>query len=275
MEPTSRSFPSAKARDAADLLSVATASFSNLQIPLSADPCLKREAIIFARPPHPLLERLRKHPLVLWRQIATPTHETCRFFGLAKEIGRPPLIVTIPNDRFTPAQNLWKRRIGKLAVETRSGHQGVRIISFQESDGRRFSDIRCIDGTPFVQFHSRLLAAVQGRSAPCSVLDGEPWQYDGNSLSRYERFFALLTCFGGLAETYLDVEPEKSFVERVVMPAFERTQARFGRPPSIVPLLPAGRELDAHWDRYPALVLPEALRAAGRPAAASKAEAWT
>jgi len=234
------------------------------------DHALEKEVIRFARIPPDLLVRLANRPLVLGRQVATPMRETAHFFELAERLERPPLIMTMPKDRFTPAVNGWKRGLAKLALETRHNIRYATVVDFQKADNRSFCDIRCIDGTPFLQLHGELLVSALGPRAVQAAIDATGFFRGESGLERYQRFFSLFTCFGVLAESYVFAGSESRLLEEAVLPAFEHTIKRFGRSPVIARLLPEGEESDPRWDRYPACVLPRALCAAGRPVAAAK-----
>lgn len=241
----------------------------------SADPsnhALETEVIRFARVSPDLLARLVARPLVLGRQVATPTNETAQFFALAARVHRPPLIMTMPEDRFTPAVNAWKRGLVKLTFETRHQTRHVTVASFDQAEKKRLCDIRCRDGTPLLGLHEELLTAALGKRSVDIAFDGSRFFASKDRRQRYERFFALFTCFGVLAENYILAGHERAFLEEAVLPAFESTIWRFGRPPLITRLLPSEDELDPRWDRYPAQLLARALRAAGRAVAAQKLE---
>ena len=205
-------------------------------------------------------------PLVLSRAVVTPNREMTRFLRLARIVGRAPLVATIPQDRFTPAVNPAKRRLAKLPVATRYG--GIRfanIVSFGEMDGRRFNDMRCIDGTPFLDLHDELMQnAIDPQFRPAS-LDLAGFWGDAGSREYYPRFLALFTCFGVLAEGFPSFGYERAFTDDVILPAFDQVIARFGKAPRIVRLLPPGEELEPSWEYYPGSVMERALLATRRP----------
>lgn len=235
-----------------------------------SDPLLEREVVQFSGVSEQLLSKFVQRPLVLFRQVATPSREMARFMDLSDQAGRAPLIMNMPFDRFTPAVNPWKRRLAKLSISTRHQIRRVRIISFSDADNRLFTEMSCLDGTPFIQLHKELLAIALGSRAEQAVVDAGEFFGHQNSFERYQRFFALFTCFGVLAESYAFGSYEQRLLESAILPAIESTIRRFGRPPVILRLLPEGEETNSYWDEYPASVLPRALRAAGRDSAAAK-----
>lgn len=232
------------------------------------DERLMREVVQFAQPPRDLLTRLSAQPLVLARQVATPNYEFLHFLKRAEQLGRPPLVLEWSHDWFTPSINATKRALGRLPIHVGTDRQGQprihgrKIVSFEDPGRQRFSDLRCFDGTPFVAFHHDLVRAVAGDAVLSRAMDGTAFYADNAPRSHYERLFALYTCFGACADTFPLSGPEQSFTETVVLPAFESIVRRFGATPAIVRLLPAGSEMDHHWECYPPEVAPFARKAA-------------
>lgn len=213
-------------------------------------PELVDEVIAFSGIDGALNAALAERPAVMFRHLATPSRETERFLEIAARLERNSLLMTYTDDWFTPAQNPYKRRLGKLRVEGRAGsYTNVSVISFAESVNARLRDIRCVDGTPLVQFHANLARQLL---PPFPVVDmngfiaGEPRAY-------YERIFALFTCMGVLIESYVRESYEGPFIDDVVLPAFEATEERFGCRPIITRLLPIGSEIDPYWESLPQL----------------------
>jgi hypothetical protein len=133
-------------------------------------------------------------------------------------------------------------------------------------DGLRFTEMCCLDGTPFLDFHDELMQiAIDPLHRP-ATLDLTGFWGDGGARDYYPRFLALFTCFGVLAESAVGYGYERSFTDEVVLPAIEQVTARFGKAPRIVRLLPPGEELDAAWEYYPNTVMERALLATRRPA---------
>lgn len=240
------------------------------QVALSVvpDPLLVREVLAYSRLPSPMLAYFARQPLVLSRQVASANNEMLRFLSLAAALGRPPLVTTAPKDGFFPTLNPSKRRLVKLTVEMRpKAIRYVTVAPVNEMTGKPFSAVRCIDGTPLIQLHEQLLAAVLSKGERPIVLDGTQFWAGERPMQHYPRFFALFTCLGVLAESFAFYGYEQPFTESVILPAIEQTVARFGVPPRIVRLLPEGEELDTVWEHYPRAVLLRALRASRRPVA--------
>ena len=224
-------------------------------------PELLEEVAKFTRLGHSLKATLAPPPAVLFRHIATASRETERFLEIADDLGCSPLLMTYSDDRFTPAQNPYKLRLGKPRVEHRSGQfTNVSLIPVTESVGARLRDICCVDGTSLVQFHGDLAKKVLSRFSVVDMnefINGEPRAY-------YEQIFALFTCFGILVESYVRESYEAPFIEKVIFPAFDATIERFGCRPIITRLLPDGSELDPYWESLPPEALEAALTASGQ-----------
>ena len=231
---------------------------------------LVAEAVQFARPSEGLVRSLRSSPLVLWRAVLTPNHELVRFLSLARTMGRPPLVWETPSDWFTPAVNPSKRALAKLAIGVGPDRHGAPRVrhckdaSLWEPGRHRIADVRCFDGRSLICIHHDLSRQIVGEAVltwPDGV--GGPSNTEGPRAT-YERAFALFTCMGALAESFVWEGSEKTFTEEVVLPAFEATVRRFGVKPRIVRLLPIGTETDPLWESYPAEVMPLARQAARR-----------
>ena len=231
------------------------------------DPRLEAEVLHFSGLSPAMAAAFAKRPLVLFRAVATPNREMTRFLQLARISGRPALVATIPQDRFTPTVNFTKRRLAKLPVATRAGRiRYVNVSWFETMDGLRFSGMNCRDGTRFLDFHDELMRIAIAPQLVPVTLDMSSFLGDGGAREYYARFLALFTCFGVLAESCADYGYERSFTEDVILPAIAEVTARFGKTPRILRLLPPGEELEAEWEHYPNSVLERALLAARLPA---------
>ena len=233
----------------------------NARLNFQASPKLVDEVLAFSKINGALNAAMANRPAVMFRHLATPSKETERFLETASRLGRSPLLMTYTNDWFTPAQNPYKRRLGKVRVESQAGrYTNVSVISFGESVNLRLRDIRCIDGTSLVQFHANLARQLLPQFTVIDMngfIAGEPRAY-------YERIFALFTCMGVLIESYVRESYEGPFIDDVVLPAFEATQERFGCRPIITRLLPIGSEIDPYWESLPQAALDPALVASGK-----------
>ena len=229
------------------------------------DPQLEAEVMRFSGLTPEMAAAFAMRPLVLFRAVATPNREMMRFLRLAGIVGRPPLVATIPQYRFTPAVNSAKRRLAKLPVATLSGMGYVNVVAFDEMDGMQFTDMHCVDGTSFLNLHSELMQIVIEPQLRAKAMDLTGFWGDGGSRQYYPRFLALFTCLGVLAECFPNFGYERSFTDEVILPAFEQVTARFGKAPRIVRLLPPGEELEPSWEYYPNTVMERALLAARRP----------
>ena len=230
---------------------------------------LVREVVAFAEASPALLQRLSIQPIILFRHVTSPNFEFFRLLDLAMQLARPPLFLEIPRDWFTPAVNPSKRRLGKLPIYQGDDSKGVArvrhvaVVSFSEPR-QRFSELVCRDGTSFVGFHHELVAKLGSRDLTRCIFDASALAGKDGPTGFYERLFALLTCFGVVADNFPLTGPDQAFTTQIVMPAFEATVRRFGARPMIVRLLPEASETDEHWEWYPLETLPHAKRAAAR-----------
>lgn len=230
---------------------------------VTLDHNLVGEVLRFACMPEALLPQVGQQPLILWRPVAAANYETARFFQLADACGRPPLLVLMAEDRFTPDINLTKRYFAKLPIRDGKNFRNVSVVDFNRMRGRPFGDVHCIDGTPLIDFHRAVLGRIHGQRATAAVTDWHTFWRNDPPGKCYERLFAVLTCLGALADSFLTSGPETEFTQTIVLPAIEATIARFGARPRILRLLPEETEHShEEWDRYPPEVLPYALQAA-------------
>ena len=233
----------------------------NTRLESQACPELCNEVSAFSGIGEELTTNLADQPAVLFRHLATPSRETERFLEIALRLDRNPLLMTYTDDRFTPAQNPYKKRLAKVRVQGLEGkYTNVSVISFSDSVNTRLKDIRCVDGTSLVQFHGRLARQLL---PPFPVLDMNGFMGD-EPRAYYERIFAMFTCMGILVESYVRESYESPFIDDVVLPAFQATIARFGCRPIITRLLPIGSELDPYWESLPPTALESALTASGQ-----------
>ena len=231
----------------------------------ASDPHLEAEVLRFSKLSPVMAAIFERSPLVLARE-ASPNMEMMRFLRLSKIVGRPALVSTMPQNRFTPATNPAKRRLAKLPVAFRNGSmRHVNVVSFDEMDGLPFAEMHCRDGTPFVDLHAELMQiAIAPHSRPVT-LDMTSFWGDRGAREYYARFLSLFTCFGVLAESFSAFGYEKSFTDNIILPAIEHVTAHFGIAPRILRLLPPGGELDMVWETYPNSVMERVMLATRRP----------
>ncbi|MFZ2886484.1 MAG: hypothetical protein WA021_01555 [Minisyncoccia bacterium] len=206
-----------------------------------------------------VLKNFAQPRAVLFRQVATPTHETLRFLRLAKNLRIKPLVLEYYGDKFVSARNRYKRSLGKMPIYQHIGADGVvavkyhTILDFPAVEGRPMYSVKTLAGEPLIAYHHRLLHAVTKLPIHTSCLDATPWfgRIGLDAQKYYEHVFMLFLRDGILFENYFLTKAEKPFVDSVIMPAFDAVSRRFGRQPLIVRLLPSKKELQVFWDSYP------------------------
>jgi hypothetical protein len=206
-----------------------------------------------------LLERCNEPTAVLFRQVATPTHEVLRFLKIAKHLHLKPIILEHHGDKFVSANNKYKKGLAKIPVYQHVGSDGrvivkyKTVVDFPKEQGKRLRDVVCTNGETLVSLHHRLFKSVTGLEPATICHDGSKWfeTLEPGADGYYSHVFSLAIRDFILFENYLDTGKEAEFVKHVVEPAFEKVTLRFGTRPLIARLLPVQRELHAFWDAYP------------------------
>lgn len=196
---------------------------------------------------------------VLFRQVATPSHEVLRFLRIARHMGLRPLIVEYHGDKFVSSGNAYKRALGKMPLYQQAGTDGRdivqyrTIVDFNAYVGKPFSEVRCIDGTKLVDFHHKLLQRATRLNMGSSCVDATDWfrSSGGSAHEYYERFLSYFIRDAILFEVVLPTATEHQFAQEVIIPAFLKAQARYGLRPLIVELIPKNKAGRIFWDAYP------------------------
>ncbi len=196
---------------------------------------------------------------VFFRQIGTASHETLRFLRAIKGTRFTPLILEYHGDKFVSAGNSYKRSLGKMPIYQYTGADGrdmvkySTVIDFNAWTGKLLSDIRCRDGSGFIEFHHRLLARIAKVNPKKLCHDATPWfASHGDRADKY--YTALLSCFIRDAVLFEHFEPsvtEATFVETIMMPAFRAIEIQYGYQPLIVELVSPTEKNWSFWDYYP------------------------
>ena len=200
------------------------------------------------------------HPrAVLFRQIATPTHEVLRFLEFSKQIGLDPLILEYYGDKFVSARNVYKRSLGKMPVSqvTAPGDRFIfkyhTVCDFSKVEGQTLKKVTLLNGELMVPFHHRLFEKVTRMQIAKHCIDGTAWfnEIGLSAVEYYQHVFALFIRDGILFENYFSTSDEKTFIKNVIIPAFRLVEEIHGHKPLIVQLLPQNDELNLFWDSYP------------------------
>jgi hypothetical protein len=211
--------------------------------------------------PHasPILKECAEPSAVLFRQIATPTHEILRFLAVTERLALRPLILEYTADKFVNSGNSYKKALGKLPIHQSTGSDGrdivryVTIFDFNKYAGKRLSDIKSKWGASLQDFHHDMLKCATGLDPAEVCVDATPWfkEAGGNAARYYDAFMTLFVRDAILFENFHATATERPFVERVVTPAFKKVSDAYGYTPLIARLIPKHEELRPYWDAYP------------------------
>ena len=205
------------------------------------------------------LKKFKQPRAVLFRQVATPTHETIRFLKIAKRMKLKPLILEYHNDKFVSAENHFKRSLGKMPIYQYTGSDGREMVEyemvcdFNTSTGKKFTDVVCLNGESFIHFHHRLFRTLTGLNPKTYAIDGSEWFESAGKRAElyYEQLLSFFIRDGILFENFLPFRSEGAFTKEIISPAFKNLESKYGVRPIIVRLDPEKEEMRQFWDSYP------------------------
>lgn len=203
--------------------------------------------------------------LCLSRHVGTPNFETLRFIHLLRQF-EMRVVVTQDSKGLFVSFNHIKKALCKLPVCVRltqkgnklsEQYQNVTIVDFNTADGKTFSEIQTIWGEKLIDFHTRLFSELGVEMI--EIPDDAEWidrHHRNNLLEHYKHLLALFVVHGVFFENYdMENAHERYFVNKVLRPAFEFVEQRFGYRPLIVEAFPTTFESKRFWISYPAKVL--------------------
>lgn len=196
---------------------------------------------------------------ILFRQVATPTHEILHFIKMAKLLKLEPLIVEYGADKFVSSGNMYKRALGKMPIYQHTGSDGRDIVTyktvvdFNTNVGKRLCDVQCLDGTSLMEFHHDLFERITKRRVDSICIDCSDWfhSHGGNARAYYESFLKVFIKDSILFEMFEPTEAVKQFLDDVIVPGYAKVRDEYGVKPLVVRLLPPSEQLRAFWDSYP------------------------
>jgi len=192
---------------------------------------------------------------VLFRQIATPNHETRRFLSLAKENNLSPVIFEFHDDKFT-SNNEFKHSLGQLHIQNKNSKNNnysvekITIVDFNLHGGKKFKDVKTLWLEPLIDFHRKLFTIHDYNTDDFHLYDASMWfkKNGGKAVDYYVNFLLLFTCYGILFENFLTSKnSEGDFTKNIVLPAIEKVINIAGVKPIVVPLEPLDSETDIFW----------------------------
>ena len=206
-----------------------------------------------------ILDKFAAPRAVLFRQIATPTHEVLRFLRIAKHMQLAPLILEYYGDKFVSAGNTYKRSLGKMPIYQQTGIDGRdvikyhNVIDFNAYTGKPLSTVRCKTGESLIDFHHALVTKLGRLNIETQCVDATHWFQGagGHAENYYEQFLTLFIRDSILFEYFEPGKAEEIFALEVMLPAFRNVTARYGVRPLIARLVPKNKEARKFWDCYP------------------------
>lgn len=203
--------------------------------------------------------------LCLSRHIVTPNFETLRFIHLMRQFEMKVVVTQDSKGLFVPVNHI-KKALCKLPICQRLTQKGdalhehyenVTIVDFNAADGKPFSYIETVWGERLIDFHKRLFSELG--VATVEIPDDANWidrHHRENLLEHYKHLLSLFVVHGIFFENYDMKNPhERYFVQKILRPAFEFVEQRFGYRPLIVQAFPTTFESNRFWISYPVKVL--------------------
>lgn len=195
---------------------------------------------------------------VLFRQVATPNHESRYFHSLSKEFNLRPIFFQYLKDKFT-SNNEFKHSLGQLRVHHDVNKNDVypiekhTIVDFNKYNGHHIHEVETLWGENLIKFHRDLFNHQNLDISDFDFYDASFWFKNNGEKAKvyYQNFFLLFTCHGILFENFLMDGPESGFTKDVVLPAIDYVFEKTGVRPLIVPIAPMETETDGHWISYP------------------------
>jgi hypothetical protein len=201
---------------------------------------------------------LKKEPKsVLVRYVFTPDFEFMYFLDLAKSTGLDYVLPEYSDDKFV-AGNSDKYHLARLFFHNGNGKNGgdkittSNVINFNESEGKKFNEIKTVNGKKFVDFHHELLKEFCPDTDK-KIVDFNPWFNEKKKISKkyYDYYLTLFLAHGILFENFLRDKGEIEFTSKMVLPSFKKLEKIFGVKPLIVPIVPLEDENCLYWWCYP------------------------
>lgn len=211
--------------------------------------------------PHDFISSISSETsVIIFRQLATPTHEILRIIHAAKSLGLKVKIIEYLDDKFTPSVNEYKYNLGKLPVyngslsniEKQIIHK-ISIVDFAKMEGRPIRDIETIRGENLVDLHHELFEEICKTQIELITVDASVWlkQY-GGAREYYKDFFKLFVVRNILAEVYLQSGNERAFSNTIILPILKEIHNQYEHKPLIWNYLgDTDDEMKYYWECYP------------------------
>jgi len=198
---------------------------------------------------------------MMWRPIATPDGEFCRFYERAKLAGVRPVSCEYTEDAFC-SRNFSKCGLAKLTMASgvdKNGHNIIvkrKVVDMRASEGQKLSEVRTLWGERLVDFHHVLHEAMHPEMKD-HVADISQWvrKFGPTPRQYYVALFSLAVSNMVMFEDYDVIESESTFIKDVILPAFNEVKDKFGVKPLIVRISSQAEYMqDPYWWCYPEAV---------------------
>lgn len=195
----------------------------------------------------------------LAKHIVSPNFNFFCYLESAKKINLELAMPEYRNDKFV-SSNKDKYHLGKMffSSDNRGKRGGIQLVTrsvldFKLSDGKKFREIRTVQGGEFINFHHQLTESLVPGSTK-RIFDVSEWiERNGSSPKNfYLHFFALFICNAVLFENFISKKGGyDEFNRQIVIPNFNKIRDIFGVKPLIVQTVPSEIECDPFLWYYP------------------------
>lgn len=210
---------------------------------------------------------LKDQPItILFRQIATPSHERAWFNWKPRRSGFRPVIIEHQISRFS-VHNSYQISLVTPRIVTERSRCGRAIMAQQKlvehnsAEGRPLKTIVTASGENIVEHHHRRFLALMGSQVPVAIDLSELMSTASSGPSAYYTdAFKLVTGRVVLFEDFIVYEATTSFFTRIEKPAYEFALRSTGDRPKTIRLTLGHRDESSLWNAYPAAMIDCALR---------------
>lgn len=200
--------------------------------------------------------------IVIFRHIASPNYETCRFLSIADGLDRTHRahIFQYTKDKFND-RNQGKYYLSKLRL-----HKGydknraeifekIGLIDFVQNANVPIHEVKTKWGEGLVDLHHAMFDERFPMFSK-SKHDVSDWlhKYGQTAREYYKPFLLLFMRNGILFDNFLTNEAERTFTEMMILPLINEIESESGYKPLIVSLDPSELEEELFWLSYPAEV---------------------
>lgn len=200
------------------------------------------------------LKNVENPVAILSRAIFSPTMEMRYVMDVLKSYQLEPKLLEYPGKFVTinPEKlHLAKMRFFKKTPKGKTSRRVNTIVDFQKYEGTPLSDVRTNEGELLKDYHNRLFL----EQFPSSEIF-EITEWFNKIRKKYDNYYlgylSLCIYHGVLFENFLfDIECEKEFYEKKILPSILKAEEIFGVTPLIHPMIPLKNEADNSWLHYP------------------------